>query len=222
MKNLVGSLRERARVLDLVADYRARKRAQDVLDFGDQVALAARLARDVPEVGAGERARFRVVLLDEYQDTSYAQLDVAVLAVRRRSPGDRRGRPAPVDLRLAGASAGGLERFPEQFRTLDADGTPRRADVHTLSTSWRNELTILDAANLVAGPLRAGARVPLPVLQARPGAQAGHVQALVADTVEDEARAVARFVADRWRGPRLVSTGSLPRCCAASARSSPC
>ena len=43
------------------------------MDFGDQIALAARLVDDQPEVGELERARFKVVLLDEYQDTSVAQ-----------------------------------------------------------------------------------------------------------------------------------------------------
>ena len=47
-----------------------------MIDFGDQVALAARLAREVPAVAAGERDRYRVVLLDEYQDTSHAQLEL--------------------------------------------------------------------------------------------------------------------------------------------------
>ena len=57
------------------------------MDFSDQIALAARLARELPEVGEAERAKFRVVLLDEYQDTSVAQalmLTPAVHRTRRR------------------------------------------------------------------------------------------------------------------------------------------
>lgn len=211
VRRLVRSLQERVRVLDLVADYRARKRTQDVLDFGDQVALAARLARDVPEVGAGERDRFRVVLLDEYQDTSFAQLTLLSSLFGGGHPVTAVGDPHQSIYGWRGASAGGLERFPEQFPTVGPDGVPRRADVHALSTSWRNDHAILDAANLVASPLRSGARVPLPVLAARPGAGTGHVQAHVADTVEDEARAVARFVAERWR----PQTSDSPRVSAA-------
>ncbi|GAA3804200.1 ATP-dependent DNA helicase [Cellulomonas soli] len=214
VRRLVRSLQERVRVLDLVADYRARKRTQDVLDFGDQVALAARLARDVPEVGAAERARFRVVLLDEYQDTSFAQLTLLSSLFGDGHPVTAVGDPHQSIYGWRGASAGGLERFPEQFRTIGADGAARRADVHALSTSWRNDHAILDAANLVAGPLRAGARVPLPVLEARPGAGQGRVQAHVADTVEDEARAVARFVAERWRpaGPGVDRVSAAVLC----------
>ena len=36
--------------------YAERKRAREALDFGDQLALAARLARDFPDIGRAERA----------------------------------------------------------------------------------------------------------------------------------------------------------------------
>ena len=64
------------------------------MDFSDQIALAARLAAEQP----GGRARwsaskFRVVLLDEYQDTSVAQ----ALMLRRlfSGPGRRDHGPGP-------------------------------------------------------------------------------------------------------------------------------
>ncbi len=67
--------RQRARIalLPLVREYARRKRELEAMDFGDQLARAARVARDHAEVGAVERDRFRAVLLDEYQDTSHAQ-----------------------------------------------------------------------------------------------------------------------------------------------------
>ncbi|NUU18271.1 ATP-dependent helicase [Cellulomonas humilata] len=200
IKRLLRSLGERVRVLDLVAEYRTRKRASDAIDFGDQVALAARLALDVPEVGAGERQRFRVVLLDEYQDTSYAQLTLLGALFGSGHPVTAVGDPHQSIYGWRGASAGGLEGFPTSFPQVHPDGSRSPADVHLLSTSWRNDRLILAAANHVAAPLRASAtRVAVPVLAARPGAGEGHVHAHVAETVEDEARAVAQFVRDRWR-----------------------
>lgn len=197
---LVRLLGERSRVLDLVATYRERKRAADAIDFGDQVALAARLALDVPEVAAGERARFRVVLLDEYQDTSYAQLRLLAALFGDGHPVTAVGDPHQSIYGWRGASAGGLEGFPTSFPVVGPDGDRRPADVHSLSTSWRNDRRILDAANVVASPLRASAsRVDVPVLSARPGAGDGHVHAHVAETVEDEGRAIAEFVKARWR-----------------------
>ncbi|WP_082812443.1 ATP-dependent DNA helicase [Cellulomonas timonensis] len=210
VQTLLGSLGQRVRILDLVEDYRRRKRAADALDFGDQVALAARLARDVPEVGAGERARFAVVLLDEYQDTSYAQLSLLAALFGDGHPVTAVGDPHQSIYGWRGASAGGLERFPETFPVVErapgaADGqdaavTRRRADVHQLSTSWRNDTAILAAANHVASPLRqASTRVEVPQLAVRPGAGPGQVLAHVAATVEEEAATVARFLAQRWR-----------------------
>ena len=200
VKKLVRSLGERARVLELVAEYRHRKRAADAIDFGDQVALAARLALDVPEVGAAERQRFRVVLLDEYQDTSYAQLTLLGALFGGGHPVTAVGDPNQSIYGWRGASAGGLEGFPTSFPQVHADGSRSPADVHQLSTSWRNDRLILAAANHVAAPLRASAtRVAVPVLAARPGAGEGRVHAHVAETVEDEARAVAQFVRERWQ-----------------------
>ena len=69
-----GTLRARRALLPVVDAFGSLKRSRDAVDFADQVALAARLAVGCPDIGAGERARFRVVLLDEFQDTSEAQL----------------------------------------------------------------------------------------------------------------------------------------------------
>ncbi len=63
----------RRELTELVSRYRTAKRERDLLDFGDQIALSATLARTRPEVGDILRDEFRVVLLDEYQDTSVAQ-----------------------------------------------------------------------------------------------------------------------------------------------------
>lgn len=193
------SLALRARLVDLVGEFTARKREADLIDFADQVALAARLAREVPEVGAAERARFGVVLLDEYQDTSVAQLTLLghLFGGASAEPGHpvtAVGDPHQSIYGWRGASAGGLERFPEQFPARDEVGT-RPAAVLALSTSWRNDHAVLDAANVVAAPLRTpGGAVELPVLAARPGAGDGTVSVAMLDTVADEARAVAEFV----------------------------
>ncbi|HEY5554487.1 MAG TPA: ATP-dependent DNA helicase, partial [Cellulomonas sp.] len=217
---LTRVLEERTRILDLVEDYRSRKRAADALDFGDQVALAARLAREIPEVGAGERARFRVVLLDEYQDTSFAQLTLLAALFGDGHPVTAVGDPHQSIYGWRGASAGGLERFPEMFPVHEhaPDGSVHRrlADVHLLSTSWRNDAAVLAAANHVAAPLRrASTRVEVPELVTRPGAGPGLVRAHVAATLEEEAAAVARFLSERWRpaaaGTERVSAAVLCR-----------
>src|SRR5690606_31154096 len=74
VRKLPRGLRARRQMVPLVRAYLDAKRARDSLDFGDQLALAARLAQTVGPLVATERVRYRAVLLDEYQDTSHAQM----------------------------------------------------------------------------------------------------------------------------------------------------
>lgn len=194
IRDLVKLMSERIELLDLVREYKHRKRVSESLDFGDQVAHAAHLALTFPEVAAGERERFPVVLLDEYQDTSYAQARMlgalfgvghAVTAV---------GDPHQSIYGWRGASASGLSRFAEQTNNVGA------VKSLSLSTSWRNDTAILDVANRVAKPL-ADEQVGLEVtkLGARPGAGTGLVRAGFFATLREEANAVADFIAAHWR-----------------------
>ena len=157
-RDAVAVLRERRTVLPIVEAFLALKRERESLDFADQMAIAARLTRSIPAVGETERQRFRAVLLDEFQDTSEAQLEllrslfhhpgVALTAV---------GDPNQSIYGWRGASATTLLRFPSEFA---GDAGP--ADVLPLSTSWRNDSLILDAANTVAAPLGDRARAAAP------------------------------------------------------------
>ncbi|WP_199424626.1 ATP-dependent helicase [Actinotalea solisilvae] len=207
VRDVTTSVRLRSRLVDLVEEFTLRKRQGDLIDFADQVALAARLAREVPEVGAGERARFAVVLLDEYQDTSVAQLSLLRHLFGGASDGVGHpvtavGDPHQSIYGWRGASAGGLERFPLDFPLGHGHDGPVPAPHRALSTSWRNDEAVLTVANATAAPLRDAARlapggVTLPELRPRPGAGPGEVAAAFLETVDDEARAVAAFVRAR-------------------------
>ncbi|GAB3112849.1 ATP-dependent DNA helicase [Janibacter alkaliphilus] len=194
----IPPLRARAAVLPIVARYREVKRARGVLDFADQMALAARLAQEVPQIGEQERDRFRVVLLDEFQDTSEAQLTLmtGLFAPHGRASGGITavGDPHQSIYAWRGASATTLGAFAERF------GARRLA----LGTSWRNDTSILEAANVVADELRAGAPVPVPQLSARPDAPRGEVTVARVATAAEEADLVARFIAER-RGQRRTA-----------------
>ncbi|GAA4120534.1 ATP-dependent DNA helicase [Knoellia locipacati] len=194
----LDNLRLRRAVVPIVEDYARLKRTRDAMDFADQMALAARLAMTFDDIGAIERARHRVVLLDEFQDTSEAQL--ALLKALYVAPGETSAVTAVGDPHQSiygwrGASATTLTRFAEEF----AD--PEPAQKRDLSTSWRNDSAILDVANHLAGPLRDTSRVPVEPLSARPGAGPGSVEASRLLTSADEADHVARWLAaQRARG----------------------
>ena len=111
--------RQKARValLPLVEAFEARKRAAGAIDYADQVAYAARIAVSSAEVGRRERARWQVVLLDEYQDTSVGQLRMLEALFGRDTghPVLAVGDPRQSIYGWRGASAGTIERFARTF-----------------------------------------------------------------------------------------------------------
>lgn len=206
----------RLKLLPLVRAYARRKDDFEAMDFADQLARAARVARDHPAVGAVERDRFRVVLLDEYQDTSHAQVVLLNALFGGGHPVTAVGDPCQSIYGWRGASAGTLDRFPTEFAR--ADGTP--AEVLSLTTSWRNRPEILGVANALSVPLRAaGARVPElraalsvkdPIPHRSPGGHAaGTVHCALLETYADEADWIADSVLAAWRGAAGMS-GALP------------
>ncbi|HEX6872980.1 MAG TPA: UvrD-helicase domain-containing protein [Micromonosporaceae bacterium] len=153
----------RLALLPLVRDYAQRKAAMEAMDFGDQLRRAATVARDHPEVAAAERDRFRVVLLDEYQDTSQAQVVLLQSLFGSGHPVTAVGDPCQSIYGWRGASAGTLDRFPADFP--HADGRP--AEIRSLTVSWRNAPDILAVANQMSQPLR-GQGAPVRELRAAP------------------------------------------------------
>ncbi|MEV6770359.1 UvrD-helicase domain-containing protein [Nocardia sp. NPDC051030] len=71
--DLIKVQHERTALLPLVDRLAQELRRRGALDFGAQMSLSARLTALHPEVGTAERDRFRLVLLDEYQDTGHSQ-----------------------------------------------------------------------------------------------------------------------------------------------------
>ncbi len=178
----------RVQLLPVVQRYAAAKRARDLLDFGDVVALAARLARDCPEVREAERATSRVVLLDEYQDTGAAQEVLLSALFGEDHPVTAVGDPCQSIYGWRGASAGTLRRFPQRFGA--SRSTPR-----TLRTTYRNGGRVLLLANAVSAPLRA-VGLPVPQLEPAPGREGdGRVVCALLDDVQAEAAWVADQVA---------------------------
>ena len=82
--------------------------------------------RDHPEVGAVERDRFRVVLLDEYQDTSHAQVVLLRSLFGGGHPVTAVGDPCQSIYGWRGACAGTLDRFPTEFPAATGGAGGRR------------------------------------------------------------------------------------------------
>ncbi|MEU0966729.1 ATP-dependent DNA helicase [Streptomyces sp. NPDC005917] len=191
----------RRELAELVLRYRTAKRERDLLDFGDQIALSATLA-GIPEVGRLLRNEFRVVLLDEYQDTSVAQrvLLAGLFGGGTGHPVTAVGDPCQAIYGWRGASVANLDDFPEHF--AHADGSP--ATRQALSENRRSGGRLLDLANGLAEPLRA-MHAGVAALRPAPGAELdGMVRCALLRTHADEMHWIADSVA------HLVRTGTAP------------
>jgi DNA helicase II / ATP-dependent DNA helicase PcrA len=195
VQKVLDRQKARLQLLPLVRGYAERKELLEAMDFGDQLFRAAMVARNHPEVGAIERERYRVVLLDEYQDTSHAQVTLLRGLFGDGHPVTAVGDPAQSIYGWRGASAGTLERFPTEFPRRDHE--PART--LTLTTSWRNRPEILDVANSLSAPLghRVAKLSAAPRFAARASTATVHCALLT--TYADEATWLAGRVVDAWR-----------------------
>jgi len=195
---MLATQAERAELVPLIDALHRRMRAEKVMDFGTQMASAARLASAVPQVGEQVRSRYRVVLLDEYQDTGYAQRillsslfgggvdeQLALTAV---------GDPIQSIYGWRGAAATNLPRFTTDFP--QPGGSP--APVLELSTSWRNPPAALHVANAVSAEARRRS-VAVHALRSRPDAAPGTVRCALLTDVEAERGWVADHLQRRYQ-----------------------
>jgi DNA helicase II / ATP-dependent DNA helicase PcrA len=202
---------ERRELAELVVSYEKLKTELGYVEFADQMAAAARLATEVPSVGAALREEFAVVLLDEYQDTSAAQ--AALLRglfsgmsadAGRGHPVTAVGDPCQAIYGWRGAAASNILDFAHHFPQLD--GGP--AVSYALTVNRRSGQRVLDAANQLAAPVRADPALTAHGLDldlvAPPEAPPGRVEAEAFVTWPEEVVAIADRIAD------LHATAAVP------------
>jgi DNA helicase-2/ATP-dependent DNA helicase PcrA len=182
---MLATQTERIQLVPLIDALHTRMRDERVMDFGMQMASAARLASTFPQVGEQLRERYRVVLLDEYQDTGHAQR-VALTSLFGRGVDDGLaltavGDPIQSIYGWRGASATNLPRFTTDFP--NADGTP--APTLELRTSWRNPPRALHLANAVSAEARRRS-VAVRALLPRPDAAPGVIRCALLNDVAAE------------------------------------
>ena len=195
---MLATQTERTELVPLIDALHQRLRDEKVMDFGMQMSAAARLAVQAPQVGAQLRQQYRVVLLDEYQDTGHAQR-IALSALFGGGVDDGLaltavGDPIQSIYGWRGASATNLPRFTTDFPT--SDGAP--APTLELRTSWRNPPSTLQVANAVSAEARRRS-VAVRELRARPDAEPGTVACALLSDVAAERDWLADHIAARFR-----------------------
>jgi len=171
---------------EVYAEYAARLRRAEALDFDDLLMTTVNLLAGFPEVRERYRRRFRHVLVDEYQDTNHAQYALIQLLC---GPDPTSELPAP-ELMVVGDSDQSIYAFRgasiENILNFERD-FPGATTIQ-LEQNYRSTGNILSAANAVIGHNKGR---PKKNLWTDSG-EGALITGYVADTEHDE----ARFIAD--------------------------
>jgi len=136
--DIVGAERKRLQELaDCYAAYRRILREEGAMDFGDLIVETLRLLRERPAVLAALRSRFKTIMVDEFQDTNWAQYELVKLLA-----GDDRNLTVVGDddqaiYKFRGASLANILQFRDDFPD---------AKTVALTDNYRSRQEILDAA----------------------------------------------------------------------------
>lgn len=190
------ALRDRAQQHDELAAtydrYQQLMSRQGAIDFGDQIVLALRLLRTRPHVLQACQRRFRYILVDEFQDTNYAQFElVKLLAARYRNVVVVADDDQSI-YKWRGAAISNVLGFLGHY--------PGARQI-VLSENFRSHQEILDAAyrlivhnNPDRLEVRHGINKHLTAVRETSGRPAAHLHY---ETATQEADAVAEMIADR-------------------------
>ena len=187
MLQAVAACEERQELLAFVDAYQKLKQERGVVEFGDQLRTAEHLVRTVPSIREAMRRRHKVVLLDEYQDTSSAQAKL-LTGLFKHHPVTAVGDPYQAIYGWRGAAAQNILDFGRDF----ADG---KATQYTLTVNRRSGQGILDVGNAIVAMMEKGQAEaedtpevgPTTLkLQAPEGKPVGTVEAAQFDTEDEE------------------------------------
>ncbi|MDP3722175.1 MAG: ATP-dependent helicase, partial [Candidatus Omnitrophota bacterium] len=119
------------------AAYQRLLRQAQAIDFGDQVLLAAQLLEQHPDVAASVYERFRYILVDEFQDTNYAQFRLLQLLAPRTMNVTVVADDDQSIYKWRGAAISNVLKFLEHYPSI-----------HTvvLTENFRSHQAILDCA----------------------------------------------------------------------------
>lgn len=166
--------------------YCQRCKQNGAMDFDDLLLQTNVLLRDAPDVLARYQEQFRYILVDEYQDTNYAQYVI----IRRLSQTHSRvcvvGDDAQSIYSFRGAKIENILSFQKDYPT---------AKVFKLEQNYRSTRTIVEAANSVI--VRNSRRMEKHCFSA--GDEGEKIRILKAYTDREEAETVVTDLRDRVR-----------------------
>jgi len=170
-------------IAKLFSAYAEKLKAASAMDFDDLIIKTVELLETCPDVLEALQNKFRYVLVDEYQDTNYAQYKLTKLL----SGGS-------LNLCVVGDDDQSIYRFRGATirNILDFEKDYKNAQTIKLEQNYRSTSTILDAANAVIANNRGRKGKELWTA----GDQGDKIISYTANDEQDEARYVADKIVD--------------------------
>ncbi len=143
MQNLADSVRQLVQVtIDFDNAFAAAKRDKNIIDFGDMEHLALKILNENPAAAESYQNKFKIVMVDEYQDTNGVQEEIISKIV------------SPQNFFAVGDVKQSIYRFRNADPTIFLDKyknypTAENCERIDLSTNFRSRSQILDAVNFV-------------------------------------------------------------------------
>ncbi|HPN89070.1 MAG TPA: UvrD-helicase domain-containing protein [Candidatus Omnitrophota bacterium] len=125
---------------DIYDSYQRRLKDHHGVDFGDLIMKTVELFEKNPDILARYQSRYRYVLVDEYQDTNYAQHQFIYLIAKGHQNITVVGDPDQSIYEWRGADIQNILEFEKMFKNVK---------VVKLEQNYRSTNTILKAANAV-------------------------------------------------------------------------
>jgi DNA helicase-2/ATP-dependent DNA helicase PcrA len=129
----------RAQLIKLYSIYEARCEQAGVVDFAELLLRSYEILRDVPDLGAYYRDRFRHLLVDEFQDTNGVQYEWIKILIGKTGAPFVVGDDDQSIYRWRGARVENMQHFKRELG----------ATVFRLEQNYRSTAVILAAANAV-------------------------------------------------------------------------
>lgn len=111
---------EAARIMEVANAYHVYQQLlleQNALDFGDLINYTLRLLRTRPDILAKYRAQFKYILVDEFQDTNWAQYELVKLLAAPDNNISVVGDDDQSIYRFRGASMSNIMQFKQDYPT---------------------------------------------------------------------------------------------------------
>ena len=134
---LAESARRQLELARAYGRYQGILASNGFIDFGDQVALALRLVRESAAARERVQARFRYILVDEFQDTNRAQAELVGLLAERHRNVTVVGDDDQAIYAFRGAAIDNILDFKERYRG---------ARTVVLRRNYRSLAPVLDSA----------------------------------------------------------------------------